>query len=106
MVTTRRRSTALKMALAGMCTALCIEGMLQRGLYVPAHAEDTLADLALTIEWLTSTPEELELFAVTAFGSVETALQNPTFAAVWAGYKEAKWFLENPSLEAICGCKF
>lgn len=41
MVKSKRRSTALKMALAGMCTALCIEGMLQHGLYVPAHAEDT-----------------------------------------------------------------
>lgn len=100
MVKSRRRSTALKMACAAMCTALCIEGMLQRGLYVSVHAEDAAAQLALTIEWLTSTPEELELFAVTAFGSVEAAMMNPTFAAVWAGYKEAKWFLENPTLEA------
>ena len=41
MVRNKRRSTALKMALAGMCTALCIEGMLQRGLVVPVYAEDT-----------------------------------------------------------------
>lgn len=41
MVRNRRRSTALKMALAGMCTVLCIEGMLQRGLSVPVCAEDT-----------------------------------------------------------------
>lgn len=41
MIKNRRRSMAFKMALAGMCTALCLESMLQRGLYVPVHAEDT-----------------------------------------------------------------
>lgn len=41
MVKNRRRSTALKMACAGMLSALCIEGMVQRGLAVPVYAEDS-----------------------------------------------------------------
>ena len=73
MIKNRWRTTAFKIALAGLCTALCVEGMLQRGLYVPACAEDSEEENYIESQewqeyksyWVTTTDKQINNFVAT-----------------------------------------
>lgn len=74
MVKNRRRSTALKMACAGMLTALCLENVALGAFSVPVHAEDATADavqMAGQIFWDSPAIKSLRRTLVTEYTSLD-----------------------------------
>lgn len=93
MIKNKPCSTAFKMALAGMCTALVLENTVQNGLFVPAHAEDTQeSDAEILLDQIDNT---LRVKAQSTAGLALFKSSPQAACAVWGAQTMTKIALEH-----------